>query len=299
MIALGPSQPDHPFHGLWSLWEMLEFNASAFYQAASTIRHAQGFLLAQKDIEGSEYHEQNLPSDEVLQSMVERLTDLTGSLEILETKVTKILSDRMLRLAREKKEVLNWKTIFEMMTDLDNRLRDELTLHKIFVLEESKARYFSSDAPQFGAEVSSKFVSAAFEIDEAAKCLALSRSTASVFHLMRLMEIGIRAVARCLDVPDPTKPAERNWGYILKSIKDELDARGGSSPKRTWSAAHDKEFFHSAYVSLDAVRVAWRNPTMHIENKYTDDEGAHIFLAVKGFMTKLASRCDENGEPKA
>ena len=38
---------------------------------------------------------------------------------------------------------------------------------------------------------------------------------------------------------------------------------------------------------------------MHVENKYTDDEAKHIFIAVKGFMTKLASRMDEKGEPKA
>jgi hypothetical protein len=39
---------------------------------------------------------------------------------------------------------------------------------------------------------------------------------------------------------------------------------------------------------------------MHIGGKkYTDDEAEHIFLAVKGFMKILASRVDENGEPKA
>jgi hypothetical protein len=38
---------------------------------------------------------------------------------------------------------------------------------------------------------------------------------------------------------------------------------------------------------------------MHVENKYTDDEAEHIFTAVKGFMKKLAARCDENGMPLA
>src|SRR5271170_1621727 len=51
-------------------------------------------------------------------------------------------------------------------------------------------------------------------------------------------------------------------------------------------------------ISLDAVRVAWRNTTMHVENKYTQEEAENIFIAVKGFMKKLASRCDENGDPK-
>jgi hypothetical protein len=57
--------------------------------------------------------------------------------------------------------------------------------------------------------------------------------------------------------------------------------------------------FEALYASLDAVKNPWRNATMHVENKYTDDEAEHIFVAVKGVMMKLASRCDENGDPKA
>ena len=59
------------------------------------------------------------------------------------------------------------------------------------------------------------------------------------------------------------------------------------------------EFFDALYASLDAVKNPWRNATMHPANKYTQEEAEHIFVSVKGFMMKLASRCGENGEPKA
>jgi hypothetical protein len=39
--------------------------------------------------------------------------------------------------------------------------------------------------------------------------------------------------------------------------------------------------------------------TMHLDQKYTEAEAKHVFEIVKGFMIKLASRCDENGNPKA
>jgi hypothetical protein len=116
---------------------------------------------------------------------------------------------------------------------------------------------------------------------------------------MRLMEIGLRAVAHCLQIPNPIRAADRNWGNILRAIKIDLDAHGGPSPTKIWAIPGDKEFFEVVYVSLDAVRVAWRNSTMHVENKYTEDEAEHVYSAVKGFMMKLASRCDENGDPKA
>ena len=111
------------------------------------------------------------------------------------------------------------------LEEIRNTLKRELSLLKIFVLEAKAQTYFEPKAPHFGEVFGVKFQTAGvFEVDEAAKCIALSRPTAAVFHLMRVMEIGIRAVARCLGIPDPIKPAERNWGHILKAVKDELDA---------------------------------------------------------------------------
>ena len=168
----------------------------------------------------------------------------------------------------------------------------------MFVIESEKDKYFDSETPVFGQDVQDKFISTTFEIDEAAKCFALSRSTACVFHLMRAMEIVIRALARCLSIPDPTKPAQRNWGFILKSFKDEIDDRNVARPSR-WSNADDRQFFDDAYASIDVVRNAWRNTTMHVERKYTDDEAEGVLIAVQVFMKKIASRLDEGGQPLA
>jgi len=38
---------------------------------------------------------------------------------------------------------------------------------------------------------------------------------------------------------------------------------------------------------------------MHVENKYLPEEAEHIFIAVRGFVKKLASRMDEQGQPLA
>ena len=57
----------------------------------------------------------------------------------------------------------------------------------------------------------------------------------------------------------------------------------------------DGHTFEGLFASLDAVKNPWRNGTMHVENRYSLEEAEDIFAAVKGFMKKLASRCDENG----
>ena len=148
----------------------------------------------------------------------------------------------------------------------------------------------------FGNDTKDKFQSAHYEIDEAGNCLALGRSSASVFHLMRIMEIGLSAVAKCLQITDPVKPAERNWGSILRFVREAINAKWPTAADRMTG---DGALFEAIYASLDAVKNPWRNATMHVENKYTDEEAEDIFLAVKSFMKKLSSRCDENGDPQA
>jgi hypothetical protein len=162
----------------------------------------------------------------------------------------------------------------------------------------SRNNYAISAAEMFGEDFSVKFATnGVFELDEAGKCFAFGRATAGVFHLMRLMEIGVRAVARCIGIPDPIRGAERSWGAILRKIKEATNERDSGRPP--WVNPEDKELFAQAYAYLDAVRIAFRNTTMHVDNKYTDDEFEQIFVAVRGFMKTIAKRMDENGEPVA
>lgn len=183
-----------------------------------------------------------------------------------------------------------------MANTIAHTIRIEMEARKFFSLSPEKQRFYEPKEPLFGRDFDVKFPSASFELDEAGKCLALARTTAGVFHLMRLLEIGLSSVANCLAIPPATTGGNRNWGAILISIKNEIERRNKA---KAWASPKDAQLFAEAHASLDAVRVAWRNATMHVENKYTEDEAEHIFIAMRGFMTKLASRHDEQGLPKA
>lgn len=61
----------------------------------------------------------------------------------------------------------------------------------------------------------------------------------------------------------------------------------------------DGRYFEEAYGALSGIQNPWRNATMHLDQKYTTEEAQHVLDMVGGFMRKLASRCDEMGEPKA
>jgi hypothetical protein len=277
----------HPIQSrrLWSLWDMLKINASAFYRVAAGLRTIEGVMQG---------HRSKSPNDPIWESpftggnttiFKKSAKELRPELKALNATLTNMALDGLLKDIDKKQ--CTYRQLGERLNDIHSRLRDELKLINLFVLDNKKQGFFSPDEPLFGKEHDTRLSAAAFEVDEAGKCLALSRA----------MEVGIRAAARCLSIPDPIKDAERNWGAILRNIKDALDARNQNKP--AWKTPDDRELFAASYAALDSVRLAWRNTTMHVENKYTDEEAEHVFTTVRGFMKKLSARMDENGLPLA
>lgn len=159
------------------------------------------------------------------------------------------------------------------------------------ILDHKSKELWEPSKPAFGDDFKNKFQSCQYDLEEAGRSLALARSTATVFHLMRVMEAGLNAVHQCLGIQVQLVGNDRNWGNILGRIKTEIGRRG-----KNWN---EKELFQESYALLDSVKDAWRNATMHIDKKYTADEAHHIFNMIKGFMSKIASRMDENGMPVA
>jgi hypothetical protein len=139
-------------------------------------------------------------------------------------------------------------------------------------------------ACQAGGDAGKKFPCSTYDIGEAGKCYALERSTASAFHPIRTLEVGIRALSRCLQIPDPTKAHERNWGKLLNGLQIATACRTTAS------------FFDNAYAALAAMQNPWRNATMHLDQQYTQEEARNILEIVRGFMRRLASRMDEDGK---
>jgi hypothetical protein len=274
---------------------MTPFDAGAILRATTSLRALEYVIRFSEDKDNKN---KNSPIvEKSLGRLISDIDNLLTSIQGLDTNVTAVSAREFKDLLVDTKRRVTYANAADYIQDIGVTLRRELSLMSVFMVERNRIGLFNFDQSTLGGVFASSFPSAVFEFDEAGKCLALGRSTASVFHLMRVMEIGIRAVARCLNIGDPVKGYEKNWGYVLREIKKEMDTRNGLQPL-PWKN-DDKAFFDDVYASLDAVRVAWRNTTMHVQNKYVDDEAEHIFIAVKGFVRKLASRCDETGTPRA
>lgn len=286
---------------LWSLWNLLTFQAGPFLQATTQIQslnqaigfleNSQEFDLSRKDFADLRKNVRELLracSDlglVVTFKAIERVDDLLEQIE-------KENAARALVSVEPKSRTL----LGSALGSVSSRMCDEMGGRLLLVVPADRVVHYEQPVPPFGTEVATKFSAATYEIEEAAKCLALDRTSASAFHSIRCLEAGIRALSRSLQIPDPTKAKDRNWGMMLSTLKKAIDDKWPTSSHRL---SGEGEFFENAYAALAAMQNPWRNATMHLDQKYTEEEAQHIFEIVRGFMRKLASRLDENGQPLA
>jgi hypothetical protein len=157
-------------------------------------------------------------------------------------------------------------------------------------LQGNRFMYFPSDdllyyteSALFGGEVENKLPDVSADIAEAGRCRACGRDTATVFHLMRVMETGVREFGRSLGVP--INPRDL-WDAILRQANTAIQAL----PRATDQERERRSAYEQLYAALQAVRVAWRNPTMHgVERSYTAEESREVWDCTRTFMRRLAA----------
>jgi hypothetical protein len=176
----------------------------------------------------------------------------------------------------------------EVLIRAINELRSRIIAHlgsRYFLLVRPSAQRYYTDSSLFGEAVAAKFPSAISDIDNAGKCLALDQGTACVFHLMRVMEVGLRALGRALGIPYAP-----SWESYLTQINRQI-GRDWREKEPEWKV--DEAFYSAVAGDLLVVKTAWRNPTMHVRITYDGPKALEIFNAVRTFMQHLATKVQE------
>ena len=173
----------------------------------------------------------------------------------------------------------------EAVVQLQDRMRDELDNVYFLHVPFEKARVYYNPHP-FGEAVSNKFPRAITDMQEASKCLALARYTACVFHLMRVMEIGVQHLGKKLKIPDTH---EKEWQAILNSVNGALRRMSNPPTPLTSRKKAVRDRYAKAAAHLENVKNAWRNNVMHPKASYTAEEAEEVFQAVKTYMQHLAT----------
>ena len=167
----------------------------------------------------------------------------------------------------------------ERLGELNRTIERELRSRVLLVIPSELLPYLSNPNP-FGDEVANRLPEALRDIKEASLCIALGVSTAAVFHLMRVMEIGVQKLGDNLHVP---LASEKNWQNIL----DEVDKAIKAFPQSTPEEKERRSIYAACSVNLYNVKLAWRNPVMHPTASYDEKEARDIYLNVKAFIQHL------------
>ncbi len=170
------------------------------------------------------------------------------------------------------KYIYSYEDVPNILTNLRTRFRDELT-SSYFLHVQDHDGYGLTDP--FGSQVARKFPKASYDLVEAGNCLVLRRPTATVFHLMRAMEVIVQRLAKRLGITN----LDREWGKLLSDISKAVEAMPKGVKRDKWSEAH---------THLYHVKQAWRNDTMHPRQTYSEAEAKAIYTAVGVFAQALA-----------
>jgi hypothetical protein len=136
----------------------------------------------------------------------------------------------------------------------------------------------------------SAFPSANPEIEAGVDCYALERNTACVFHMMRVAELGMRALARERQVSFPKHPLEwADWQNILEQTESRAKAATSRMPR---GPAKDAAlaFYSGALGQLHAFKDTYRNVVMHVRRTYDELDALRAINQVRDFMNGLSPR---------
>ena len=146
------------------------------------------------------------------------------------------------------------------------------------------------------------FKSAKLEIVSGVDCYALGHNTACVFHMCRVCEIGLRAIAKERGIKTLKKrgvlvPVEwGTWGEVFQRLDPAIEEIRKKPRGEKKDAA--LSFYETIRADLKAIQSLYRDQTMHLRGNYEDSEAQSAMFRVRELMTTLASKLDETSIKK-
>ena len=183
--------------------------------------------------------------------------------------------------------------ISELLEGLRNSIQHETMKRLYLAVTPELAKYYEQEK-LFGDKVHDAFANARQDIREAGTCLACDNHTAAVFHLMRVAEYGLRALAydRRIHIPKNTPLDLATWEEIIRELEQaEKEIQG--YPK-TLAREAQFDFYHGAGMEFKRFKNKFRNRVMHTRESYDEHQAKSAMDHVKAFMEILSSRISEH-----
>ena len=93
-----------------------------------------------------------------------------------------------------------------------------------------RARFFTEQPPALEQAIRDKFPELTADICDANRCFCVGCPTAAVYHLMRVVEFGVRKLAKRLKLPKGLE--HKPWGPIFQAANDAIGALAYTSANK-------------------------------------------------------------------
>jgi hypothetical protein len=185
------------------------------------------------------------------------------------------------------KEECKWSDLKEPAKECVGRLVDEANAGQFFSLTPREADLFLN--PRKGWESSiERFPGIVDDVEEASKCVALSRYSAAVFHSIQIIETGLIELGTFLKVNDPKSGWTAVSGALGKAIKKEHKTRTRFERKNF-------AFLEQMEGTVAGLKNAWRNKISHAHGRlflmttdFSPDVAEEILMSSRSFTRRLA-----------
>jgi hypothetical protein len=225
-------------------------------------------------------------SETALEDVISTLTELAVECNLLGIDSCADLISYTRMQCENKEKPVTAGRLAEKLAAIDYVFKTQCNKQTFFRLNKEESAMFSSQEP-FGSEVAKAFSSpeSTHEISEAAKSYALGRNTASVFHLMRVLEKGLKSLADKLVVPFTVPFEYQNWQNVIEQIESRI--KDLEKQKAGQQKTEDLKAYSEAAKQFRYFKDAWRNHVAHSRETYGPEQALSIRRHVGEFMLDL------------
>ena len=141
------------------------------------------------------------------------------------------------------------------------------------------------------------FPSVRSEVERGLKCFAYEQFTACVFHMMRVAEQGLRAVAKeqRIRLPKERPIDEAEWGMLTTRLKTAVD-KVNNWPAKKRSKKDALGYYSGVHADIVYFKDRYRNIVSHSLATFDEPDANTVIMRVRDFMRNIASRTDESGK---
>ncbi len=170
---------------------------------------------------------------------------------------------------------------------LSNAIKKEISSNLFLYIPPNRAKYHNK-ASTFKT---GSFPNASKELIGAGNCYAVGEYTACVFHSMRAAEIGLRTLAKHLNVTFPFPIELADWNNIIDKIDHEIKSMK-QLPKGS-KKDEELKFFSAAAAQFRYFKDAYRIFVAHARETYDEGQAFSIMQGTVDFLDSLSSKLSE------